>query len=88
MNTRVNGIGMTSPRTRNRMVERLRAQGIGDEIVLAAMTAVPRHLFVEEAMSHLAYDDKSLPIGHGQTISQPYIVARMIEVLRNGKSLN
>lgn len=81
------GIGMTSPRTRSRMVERLRGQGIKDELVLAAMNAVPRHMFVEEAISHLAYDDKSLPIGFGQTISQPYIVAKMIEVMRNGRQL-
>jgi len=85
---RHNGIGMTSQRTRSRMIERLREQGIRDEVVLAAMNAVPRHLFVEEAISHLAYDDKSLPIGYGQTISQPYIVARMIEILRDGKQLN
>ena len=85
---RHNGIGMTSQRTRSRMIERLREQGIRDEVVLAAMNAVPRHLFVEEAISHLAYDDKSLPIGYGQTISQPYIVARMIEILRDGKALN
>jgi protein-L-isoaspartate(D-aspartate) O-methyltransferase len=85
---RHNGIGMTSPRTRSRMIERLRDQGIKDEMVLAAMNSVPRHMFVEEAISHLAYDDKSLPIGYAQTISQPYIVARMIEIMRNGKQLN
>lgn len=85
---RQSGIGMTSQRTRGRMIERLRAQGIRDEVVLAAMNAVPRHIFVDEAMSHLAYDDKSLPIGFAQTISQPYIVARMCEILRDGKSLN
>jgi protein-L-isoaspartate(D-aspartate) O-methyltransferase len=85
---RHNGIGMTSQRTRTRMIERLREQGIRDEVVLAAMNSVPRHMFVEEAISHLAYDDKSLPIGYAQTISQPYIVARMIEVLRDGKQLN
>lgn len=85
---RHNGIGMTSQRTRSRMIERLRDQGIRDEVVLAAMNAVPRHMFVEEAISHLAYDDKSLPIGYAQTISQPYIVARMIEVLRDGRQLN
>ena len=85
---RHNGIGMTSQRTRSRMIERLREQGIRDEIVLAAMNSVPRHMFVEEAISHFAYDDKSLPIGYSQTISQPYIVARMIEVLRDGKQLN
>jgi protein-L-isoaspartate(D-aspartate) O-methyltransferase len=87
MNTRHSGIGMTSARTRGRMIERLRTQGIQDELVLAAMNSVPRHIFVDEAMSHLAYDDKSLPIGFGQTISQPYIVARMTEVLRAGKTL-
>lgn len=85
---RQSGIGMTSQRTRGRMIERLRAQGISDEVVLAAMNAVPRHIFVDEAMSHLAYDDKSLPIGFAQTISQPYIVARMCEILRDGKPLN
>jgi protein-L-isoaspartate(D-aspartate) O-methyltransferase len=85
---RHNGIGMTSQRTRTRMIERLREQGIRDEVVLAAMNSVPRHMFVEEAISHLAYDDKSLPIGYAQTISQPYIVARMIEVLRDGKRLD
>ena len=75
---------MTSERTRRRMVERLREQGIGDERVLAAMAAVPRHVFVEEALASRAYEDTALPIGFGQTISQPYIVARMIEVLVEG----
>ena len=89
MNTiRHSGIGMTSQRTRNRLIERLRAQGIQDEVVLAAMNAVPRHIFVDEALSSRAYDDVSLPLGFGQTISQPYIVARMIEILRDGRSLN
>lgn len=73
---------MTSQRTRARMVERLREQGIGDEVVLAAMFETPRHLFVDEALASRAYDDVSLPINFNQTISQPYIVARMIEVLR------
>lgn len=81
------GSGMTSDRTRSRMVERLRAQGIQDETVLSAMAAVPRHLFVDEAMAHRAYEDDALPIGHGQTISSPYIVARMIELLRSGSPL-
>ena len=72
----VAGIGMTSQRTRARMVERLREQGIRDERVLAAMAAVPRHLFVEEALASRAYEDTALPIGFGQTISQPYVVAR------------
>jgi len=87
MNTRLNGIGMTSQRTRARLIERLREQGITDEAVLAAMFEVPRHLFVDEAMASRAYDDVSLPINFNQTISQPYIVARMIEVLRAGKPL-
>ncbi|MBI5627206.1 MAG: protein-L-isoaspartate(D-aspartate) O-methyltransferase [Nitrosomonadales bacterium] len=81
MNTRVNGIGMTSTRTRARLIERLREQGIKDEAVLAAMFEVPRHLFVDEALASRAYDDVSLPINFNQTISRPYIVARMIEVL-------
>jgi protein-L-isoaspartate(D-aspartate) O-methyltransferase len=77
----VAGIGMTSQRTRERMVERLREQGIRDARVLAAMAGVPRHLFVEEALASRAYEDSALPIGFGQTISQPYVVARMIEIL-------
>src|SRR2546430_15667141 len=76
------GIGMTSTRTRTRMVERLREQGIKDETVLAAMGAVPRHIFVEDALAIRAYDDSPLPIGAGQTISQPYVVARMTELDR------
>jgi protein-L-isoaspartate(D-aspartate) O-methyltransferase len=72
---------MTSQRTRARMVERLREQGISDARVLEAMAAVPRHLFVEEALASRAYEDTALPIGFGQTISQPYVVAKMIEVL-------
>jgi len=87
MNSMHAGIGMTSARTRGRMIERLRTQGIQDETVLAAMNSVPRHAFVDEALSSRAYDDVSLPIGHAQTISQPYIVARMTEILRNGKQL-
>jgi len=78
------GIGMTSQRTRARMVDRLREQGITDARVLEAMAGVPRHLFVEEALASRAYEDTALPIGFGQTISQPYVVARMIEVLRAG----
>ncbi len=88
MNVRHSGIGMTSQRTRSRMIERLRSQGIQDEVVLEAISAVPRHIFVDEALASRAYDDVSLPIGHAQTISQPYIVARMIELLRNGGQLN
>ncbi len=78
------GIGMTSARTRARMVERLREQGIVDEGVLSAMGSVPRHIFVEEALAIRAYEDSPLPIGAGQTISQPYVVARMTELLRAG----
>ena len=72
---------MTSARTRARMVARLRAQGIRDERVLAAMAAVPRHLFVDSALASRAYEDSALPIGFSQTISQPFVVARMIELL-------
>lgn len=78
---------MTSSRTRDRMLTRLREQGIKDELVLSAMGEIPRHIFVDEALSIRAYEDVSLPIGFGQTISQPYIVARMTEVLRNGGAL-
>ena len=81
---RLAGIGMTSQRTRERMVDRLREQGISDERVLSAMAAVPRHVFVEEALASRAYEDTALPIGLGQTISQPYVVAKMIEALRGG----
>jgi protein-L-isoaspartate(D-aspartate) O-methyltransferase len=84
MNKSLSGIGMTSQRTRARLIERLREQGIRDEAVLAARFEVPRHLFVDEALASRAYDDVSLPINFNQTISQPYIVARMIEVLRAG----
>jgi len=87
MNLQHAGIGMTSARTRGRMIERLRTKGIRDEAVLAAIGNVPRHLFVDEALAGRAYDDVALPINYGQTISQPYIVARMIEVLRNGRQL-
>ena len=87
MSGRHSGIGMTSQRTRGRLIVRLRAQGIEDEVVLAAMNAVPRHIFIDEALASRAYDDVSLPLGFGQTISQPYIVARMIEILRNGMAL-
>lgn len=81
------GQGMTSARTRARMIERLREKGIRDERVLAALAAVPRHIFVEEALASRAYEDTALPLGFAQTISQPYIVARMIEVLRSGREL-
>ncbi len=79
------GIGMTSQRTRTRMIDRLREKGIRNEKVLAAMAAVPRHVFVEEALASRAYEDTALPLGMGQTISQPFIVARMIELLLNGR---
>ncbi len=78
---------MTSQRTRARMIERLRTQGIVDEVVLAAMNAIPRHIFVEEILASRAYDDVALPINFGQTISSPYIVARMSELLRAGSRL-
>lgn len=75
------GIGMTSERTRKRLIKRLREKGIQDLNVLNAMRATPRHIFVDEALASRAYEDTALPIGHGQTISQPYIVARMTELL-------
>lgn len=81
MSTRLAGIGMTSTRTRERLIQRLRDLGIRDENVLAALSKVPRHLFVDEALASRAYEDTALPIGHNQTISQPYIVARMTELL-------
>ncbi|HYP68135.1 MAG TPA: protein-L-isoaspartate(D-aspartate) O-methyltransferase [Thiobacillaceae bacterium] len=87
MNPR-SGIGMTSARTRGRMLDRLREQGIKDAMVLAAMGSVPRHLFVDEALQSRAYEDTPLPIGFGQTISSPYIVARMTELARNYRALN
>lgn len=83
----VSGIGMTSQRTRTRMIDRLREEGIVDEQVLAAIAAVPRHVFVEEALASRAYEDSALPLGYSQTISQPYIVARMIELLSEGRKL-
>jgi protein-L-isoaspartate(D-aspartate) O-methyltransferase len=82
----LHGIGMTSQRTRARMIERLREMGIRNEAVLDAMAAVPRHVFVEEALASRAYEDTALPLGMGQTISQPFVVARMIELLLNGRS--
>jgi protein-L-isoaspartate(D-aspartate) O-methyltransferase len=88
MTARHSGIGMTSQRTRMRMVERLRSQGIRDEVVLAVMGEVPRHLFVDEALASRAYEDISLPLGFGQTISSPYTVARMTELARGGAALN
>ena len=75
------GIGMTSERTRLRMIELLRREGVTDERVLAAMTEIPRHLFVEEGIASRAYEDTPLPIGHGQTISSPTIVGLMTQLL-------
>ncbi len=75
------GIGMTSQRTRNRLVERLRDKGIRHEAVLASVASVPRHIFIDEALAHRAYEDTALPIGQGQTISQPFVVALMTQAL-------
>ncbi len=76
---------MTSQRTRDRLVARLREQGIVDEKVLGQIASLPRHIFIDEALAHRAYEDTSLPIGHSQTISQPFIVARMTEALEINK---
>lgn len=81
MDTEISGIGMTSNRTRQRLANQLRVAGIIDAAVLSVMTELPRHLFIDEALSHRAYENTSLPIGLGQTISQPYIVAKMTELL-------
>jgi protein-L-isoaspartate(D-aspartate) O-methyltransferase len=81
------GIGMTSQRTRERLVQRLRDEGIRDRRVLDQMRNTPRHLFVDEALASRAYEETALPIGNGQTISQPYIVARMTEALLEGGPL-
>lgn len=82
-----NGIGMTSQRTRARMIERLREQGVRDSRVLHAMSLVPRHLFLDPALASRAYEDTALPLGFSQTISQPYVVARMIELLLADREL-
>lgn len=79
---------MTSQRTRDRLIDRLQQQGIDNEQVLDVMRRVPRHLFVDEALSHRAYEDTALPIGYGQTISQPFIVAHMSQLLLEGDSAN
>ena len=84
---RLAGIGMTSARTRDRLVQRLREQGITNLAVLDRIRNVPRHIFVDEALGSRAYEDTALPIGFGQTISQPYIVARMSEALLQGGPL-
>jgi len=86
--TRMAGIGMTSARTRDRLIQRLRDQGITNLAVLDRIRNVPRHIFVDEALASRAYEDTALPIGFGQTISQPYIVARMTEALLEGGPLN
>ncbi len=75
------GIGMTSERTRQRLIERLFERGIRDTRVLECFAKVPRHIFVDEALGHKAYEDTAVPIGYGQTLSQPYIVARMTELV-------
>jgi protein-L-isoaspartate(D-aspartate) O-methyltransferase len=80
-NADTQGIGMTSARTRDRLVQRLREGGITSEVVLERIRTVPRHLFVDEALASRAYEDSALPIGHGQTISQPYVVALMTQAL-------
>ncbi|MBV9344361.1 MAG: protein-L-isoaspartate(D-aspartate) O-methyltransferase [Gammaproteobacteria bacterium] len=85
--TRLAGIGMTSARTRDRLVQRLREQGIANAAVLERIRNVPRHIFVDEALGSRAYEDTALPIGFGQTISQPFIVARMTEALLEGGAL-
>jgi len=82
------GIGMTSQRTRDRLIQRLRQQGIDNPQVLDVMRRIPRHLFVDEALAHRAYEDTALPIGYGQTISQPYVVAQMTELLLEGVPAN
>lgn len=85
---KIRGIGMTSARTRDRLVTRLREQGISDETVLSQIRNVPRHLFMDEAMASRAYEDTALPIGFGQTISQPYVVALMTQaLLEDGKPI-
>lgn len=84
MNTDLRGIGMTSQRTRDRLVARLQERGIENPHVLTVIREMPRHLFVDEALASRAYEDTALPIGHGQTISQPYIVAKMTEILLQG----
>lgn len=88
MSTQHQGIGMTSQRTRDRLIARLKEQGINNIDVLTVMRELPRHLFVDEALASRAYEDTALPIGHGQTISQPFIVAKMTEILLAGSKKN
>jgi protein-L-isoaspartate(D-aspartate) O-methyltransferase len=88
MNVLQRGIGMTSARTRERLIDRLKSEGIKNPAVLDRIRSVPRHLFVDEALASRAYEDTALPIGFGQTISQPYVVAMMTEALiAGGKKL-
>lgn len=87
MNVDLQGIGMTSRRARNRLLETLREMGIQSETVLEVISNIPRHIFVDEALASRAYENTALPIGHNQTISQPYIVARMTEALLEAGSL-
>jgi len=82
------GVGMTSQRTRNRLVERLISLGVADEAVLTAIRVTPRHLFIYEALSSRAYEDTALPIGYGQTISQPWVVAKMAAWLKATGSIS
>ncbi len=88
MEINIKGVGMTSQRTRSRLVDRLREQGIESEQILDAIRETPRHAFIDEALSHRAYEDTALPIGFNQTISQPFIVARMTEALLADGPLN
>ncbi|MCU7799822.1 MAG: protein-L-isoaspartate(D-aspartate) O-methyltransferase [gamma proteobacterium symbiont of Lucinoma myriamae] len=87
MSLSIQGVGMTSQRTRDRLIHILKEQNIHNKDVLNAIASVPRHLFIDEALSSRAYENISLPIGHGQTISQPYMVARMTELLLEGDSV-
>lgn len=88
MSVDIQGVGMTSQRTRDRLIARLKEEGIQNEQVLEVMRVMPRHLFVDEALASRSYEDTALPIGHGQTISQPYVVARMTEALLSAGPLN
>ncbi|MEJ2094864.1 MAG: protein-L-isoaspartate O-methyltransferase, partial [Gammaproteobacteria bacterium] len=84
MNNHLRGIGMTSQRTRDRLIKRLQEMGIQSNTVLDVVKNTPRHIFVDEALASRAYENTALPIGYNQTISQPYIVARMTEALMAG----
>ena len=81
------GVGMTSQRTRERLIQRLKDQGITNQRILDVFRVTPRHIFLDEALAHRAYEDTALPIGFSQTLSQPYIVARMTEILLSGGPL-